>query len=106
MLKFLLLFCLADVGYPSPNFIRPSLVNVEESSQGVSIDEGHRLTIRLHYNPVMDEWVSLTDENTLQSDIDIQNLDILFDLHKKVDALDETVQEVIHMRHFLSVSMN
>ncbi len=43
--------------YPSSNFIRPSLVNLEDSEQEVSIDEGHRLTIRLHYNPVMDEWV-------------------------------------------------
>jgi hypothetical protein len=46
------------VDYPSANFVRPSLVNPEDAScQGVSIDMGERLEIRLHYNPVMDEWV-------------------------------------------------
>lgn len=47
-----------EMDYPSPNFVRPSLVNLEDNNLGVSIDEGQRLTIRLHYNPVMDEWVT------------------------------------------------
>jgi hypothetical protein len=25
--------------------------------KGVSVDDNSKLTIRLHYNPVMDEWV-------------------------------------------------
>ena len=36
----------SDMDYPSLNFVRPSLVNLEDAPQEVSIDEGHRLTIR------------------------------------------------------------
>ena len=39
-----------EVDYPSLSFVR-------NSEQGLSTDEGQKLTIRLHYNPVMDEWV-------------------------------------------------
>ena len=39
-----------EVDYPSLSFVR-------NSEQGLATDEGQKLTIRLHYNPVMDEWV-------------------------------------------------
>ena len=62
--------------YPSPNFIRPNL----SQCTGVSVDESSKLTIRLHYNPVMDEWLSLTEEVVPKK---TDESDILFDLHKE-----------------------
>jgi len=90
--------------YPSPNFVRPSLVNLEDAPQEVSIDEGNRLTIKLHYNPVMDEWISLTEESASLSESQAHDLDTLFDLHKRVAESDGGYVESIHMGHFLTVS--
>jgi len=81
-----------EVDYPSLSFVR-------NSEPGLSVDEAQKLTIRLHYNPVMDEWVSLTNESVDSGQDSGQ--DILFDLHKKVIELangDEI--EVIHMGRF------
>ena len=62
----------SEYDYPSSNFVRTprsDIANVNitklnrDTSKGIpldselSIDEGARLQIRLHYNPVMDEWV-------------------------------------------------
>ena len=46
--------------YPSPNFIRPQ--QFSSKCHEVQVDEASKLTVRLHYNPVMDEWLSLTEE--------------------------------------------
>lgn len=94
----------SELDYPSPNFVRPSLVNLDESSHGVSIDENSRLTIRLHYNPVMDEWVSLTDESLQPSEVNSQDLDTLFNLYKKIEIVNDVPSEVIIFRNFLNVS--
>ena len=48
--------------YPSPNFIRPQ--QFSSKCHEVQVDEASKLTVRLHYNPVMDEWLSLTEEVT------------------------------------------
>eukprot|EP00095_Tigriopus_kingsejongensis_P012686 maker-scaffold22_size673200-snap-gene-4.21 protein:Tk12686 transcript:maker-scaffold22_size673200-snap-gene-4.21-mRNA-1 annotation:"hypothetical protein DAPPUDRAFT_320441" len=92
----------SELDYPSPNFVRPSLVNLEDSCHGVSIDENSRLTIRLHYNPVMDEWVSLTDESLQQSEVNTHDLDTLFDLYKRIETINDAETEVIMVRHFLN----
>ena len=61
----------SEYDYPSTNFVRTprsELANmVAQKNQAVasglslssqmSLEEGARLQIRLHYNPVMDEWV-------------------------------------------------
>ena len=62
----------SEYDYPSTNFVRTprsdlAHANVAQKSQDfadgmglssqVSLEEGARLQIRLHYNPVMDEWV-------------------------------------------------
>ena len=61
----------SEYDYPSTNFVRTprsELANiVAQKNQAVasgmslssqlSMEEGARLQIRLHYNPVMDEWV-------------------------------------------------
>ena len=59
-----------DYDYPTPNFVRTSRAGLELSAAaalegaascdlpgGLSFDETSKLTIKLHYNPVMDEWV-------------------------------------------------
>ena len=48
--------CRSQIDYPSPNFIRSSMSGMG-FGKGVSVDDNAKLTIRLHYNPVMDEWV-------------------------------------------------
>ena len=61
----------SEYDYPSTNFVRTPRSELatsiarknEEISKGIglstqlSLEEGARLQIRLHYNPVMDEWV-------------------------------------------------
>ena len=61
----------SEYDYPSTNFVRTprsELANiVAQKNQAlatgmglpsqISMEEGARLQIRLHYNPVMDEWV-------------------------------------------------
>jgi hypothetical protein len=83
--------------YPSLNFIRPLLTQFP----GVSVDEATKLTIRLHYNPVMDEWVSLTDDVVVPREK--KDSDILFDLHKSDDELGtkEDTEEVLKIGPFL-----
>ena len=66
-----------EMDYPSPNFIRPNL----SQCPGVSVDENSKLTIRLHYNPVMDEWLSLTEEVVNPRARD--DSDVIFDLLKE-----------------------
>ena len=85
-----------EMEYPSPNFIRPNL----SQCPGVSVDESSKLTIRLHYNPVMDEWLSLSDEVVEPNKSD--DSDILFDLHK-VDGpgTTEDNEEIIKIGPFL-----
>ncbi|CAB4057715.1 glsA [Lepeophtheirus salmonis] len=70
----------AEIAYPSPNFIRPAIYSVEQES----CDENSKLTIKLHYNPVMDEWVSLTENESLipEEVINYQESIMLFDMHK------------------------
>ena len=82
--------------YPSPNFIRPNL----SQCPGVSVDEASKLTIRLYYNPVMDEWLSLSDE--VVEPCKSSESDILFDLHK-VDGPGTTQdnEEIIKIGPFL-----
>ena len=84
--------------YPSPNFIRP---NGLAQCPGVSVDESSKLTIRLHYNPVMDEWLSLTEETVPRKS---DESDILFDLHK-VDGPGTSTdnEEIIKIGPFLEV---
>lgn len=82
-----------EMEYPSPNFIRPNL----SQCPGVSVDESTKLTIRLHYNPVMDEWLSLSDEIIEPRKGD--ESDILFDLLK--EELEEVDVEVIKIGAFL-----
>ena len=48
--------CRSQIDYPSPNFVRTSMSGMG-FGKGVSVDDNAKLTIRLHYNPVMDEWV-------------------------------------------------
>lgn len=85
-----------EMDYPSPNFIRPALVGCQE----VSIDEGTKLTIKLHYNPVMDEWVSLTEDAVHK---EVQDIDILFDLHKTDGiGMSEEDEEIIRIGNFLN----
>lgn len=84
--------------YPSPNFIRPNLSKCE----GVSVDESSKLTIRLHYNPVMDEWLSLTDEVCVLSK---DTAEILFELHKDDGpGTNEDNDEIIKIGNFLEVN--
>lgn len=61
----------SEYDYPSTNFVRTprselahvvaqknqALADGMGLSSQVSLEEGARLQIRLHYNPVMDEWV-------------------------------------------------
>ena len=77
-----------EMDYPSPNFIRPNL----SQCQGVSVDENSKLTIRLHYNPVMDEWLSLTEEVVNPRARD--DSDVIFDLLKEegTDNNDELIK--------------
>ena len=59
---------------------------------------------RLHYNPVMDEWLSLTEEVEPRQDDDG---DILFDLHK-IDGpgtYDDN-EEILKVGSFLEVSFH
>ena len=81
--------------YPSPNFIRPNL----SQCQGISVDESSKLTIRLHYNPVMDEWLSLTEEVVNPRARD--DSDVIFDLLKE-EATDNN-DEIIKIGQFFSV---
>ena len=81
--------------YPSPNFIRPNL----SQCQGVSVDENSKLTIRLHYNPVMDEWLSLTEEAVDPRARD--DSDLIFDLLKE-EATDNN-DEIIKIKQFFQV---
>lgn len=88
-----------EMEYPSPNFIRP---NGLSQCPGVSVDESSKLTIRLHYNPVMDEWLSLTEEGKMSdsSPRKTDESDILFDLHK-VDSICDDNEEIIKIGPFL-----
>ena len=61
----------SEYDYPSTNFVRTPRSDLAHAvaqksqdfadgmglSSQVSLEEGARLQIRLHYNPVMDEWV-------------------------------------------------
>ncbi len=59
---------------------------------------------RLHYNPVMDEWVSLSDD--VIHPRQVQDSDMLFDLHKiEGPALSEEDEEVIKIGEFLEVKL-
>ena len=76
----------SEYDYPSTNFVRTprsELANmVAQKNQALasgmglssqmSLEEGARLQIRLHYNPVMDEWVRY-DERTFFSFQNIGN---------------------------------
>ena len=56
------------------------------------MDENSKLTIRLHYNPVMDEWLSLTEEVVNPRARD--DSDVIFDLLKEegTDNNDELIK--------------
>ena len=86
-----------EMDYPSPNFIRPNL----SQCQGVSVDENSKLTIRLHYNPVMDEWLSLTEEVVNPRARD--DSDVIFDLLKE-EGTDNNV-ELIKVSQFFQVRL-
>ena len=84
-----------EMDYPSPNFIRPNL----SQCPGVSVDENSKLTIRLHYNPVMDEWLSLTEEVVNPRARD--DSDVIFDLLK--DEATDNNDELIKVAQFFQV---
>ena len=84
-----------EMDYPSPNFIRPNL----SQCPGVSVDENSKLTIRLHYNPVMDEWLSLTEEVVNPRARD--DSDVIFDLLK--EETTDNNDELIKVAQFFQV---
>lgn len=45
-------------------------------------------------------YLSLTEDSPLSSDMSVQDLDNLFDLHKRIGNLEDNV-EVIHIGQFL-----
>ena len=89
----------SGIDYPSPNFVRRQDENGVNNGNDDDDTKEEKLTIRLHYNPVMDEWVSLTDESIHPRDS--KDIDILFDLHKKIDTVNEQDVEMIQIRPFL-----
>ncbi|XP_040578075.1 glutaminase liver isoform, mitochondrial isoform X3 [Lepeophtheirus salmonis] len=88
----------AEIAYPSPNFIRPAIYSVEQES----CDENSKLTIKLHYNPVMDEWVSLTENESLipEEVINYQESIMLFDMHKI--EINNGTEEIVNVGKFLA----
>lgn len=86
-----------EMDYPSPNFIRPQ--QFSSKCHEVQVDEASKLTVRLHYNPVMDEWLSLTEEVAPKQ---LEDSDILFDLHKvEGPCTTEANEEIIKIGPFL-----
>lgn len=63
------------------------------------MDENSKLTIRLHYNPVMDEWLSLTEEVVNPRARD--DSDVIFDLLK--DEATDNNDELIKVAQFFQV---
>jgi len=92
--------------YPCANFVQcktPGLSRVASDLE--DIEDASKMTIICHYNPIMDEYVSLTDElespnNKLSAEAD--EIDCLFELCKEDFPFITSKQQTINIGKFLT----